>query len=118
MKIKPTEFKVLIKPDKVEEKTEGGLFLTEQTRDKQQFSVDRGEVVAHGEGFFSDLPGPKPKIGDKVLFNRYAGTLFDVWEDIPDGEERTMHEIALKMTKRRIPYRLINDKEVFAILEE
>ena len=101
MKIHPTEFKVLIKPDKVESQTSGGLFLSDSARDKQQFSVDRGEIVSFGDGFYRDLPGPKPEIGDRVIFNRYAGSLITVVED-----------------KERVDYRLCNDKDICAILED
>ena len=101
MKIQPTEFKVLIKPDKVESQTSGGLYLPDSARDKQQFSVDRGEVVSFGDGFFRDLPGPTPKVGDRVIFNRYAGSLITV---VDDGE--------------RVDYRLCNDKDICAIMEE
>jgi chaperonin GroES len=97
MKIQPVEFKVLIKPDEVEGQTSGGLYLPDSARDKQQFSVDRGEVVAFGTGFFSELPGPVPKVGDKVIFNRYAGSLIK-----SDGAD----------------YRLCNDKDICAIMEE
>ena len=97
MKIHPTEFKVLIKPDKVEGQTSGGLYLPDSARDKQQFSVDRGEVMSFGDGFYQELPGPKPEIGDRVIFNRYAGSLIKV-----DGQD----------------YRLCNDKDICAIVEE
>ena len=97
MKINPVEFKVLIKPDKVEGQTSGGLYLPDSAREKQQFSVDRGTVDSVGEGFFRDLPGPIPKVGDKVIFNRYAGSLIKC-----DGED----------------YRLCNDKDICAIMEE
>jgi len=101
MKIRPTEFKVLIKPDKVEGQTTGGLYLPDSARDKQQFSVDRGEVISFGDGFFNELPGPRPKVGDRVIFNRYAGSLITVDEG-----------------KGRQDYRLCNDKDICAILEE
>jgi chaperonin GroES len=97
MNIQPTEFKVLIKPDKVEGQTSGGLYLPDSARDKQQFSVDRGTIISFGEGFFRDLPGPIPKAGDKVIFNRYAGSLIK-----SDGDD----------------YRLCNDKDICAIMEE
>lgn len=95
--IKPVEYKCLIKPDKVEGQTSGGLYLPDSARDKQQFSVDRGVLTSVGDGFFSNLPGPTPKVGEKVIFNRYAGSLIKC-----DGED----------------YRLINDKDICAILEE
>ncbi len=97
MKVTPVEFKVLIKPDKVEDQSAGGLFLPDTVRDRQQYAVDRGEVVAIGDGFFRDLPGPAPKVGDKVIFNKYSGSLIKI-----DRED----------------YRLINDKDIGAILEE
>jgi co-chaperonin GroES (HSP10) len=105
MNIQPVEFKVLIKPDKVESQTKGGLWLTDHSVDKQQFSVDRGEVISFGEGFYSNLPGPTPKIGDKVLFNKYAGTVLDIWEK---EEGRDV----------KVSYRMINDKDICAIMEE
>ena len=101
MKIHPTEFKVLIKPDKVESQTSGGLYLPDSARDKQPYSVDRGEITAVGEGFNRDLPGPVPEVGDRVIFNRYAGSLITVVED-----------------SERVDYRLCNDKDICAILEE
>jgi len=100
MKVIPVEFKVLIKPDKVEDRSSGGLYLPDSARDRQQYAVDRGEVIAFGDGFFSELPGPIPKIGDKVIFNRYAGSLIS----LGDGKDRE-------------DYRLCNDKDICAIIE-
>jgi len=100
MKVRPVEFKVLIKPDKIEDRSTGGLYLPDSAREKQQFAVDRGEVIAVGDGFFSELPGPIPKIGDKVIFNRYAGSL-----------------INLDVDGKREDFRLCNDKDICAIIE-
>jgi chaperonin GroES len=102
MKIKPVEYKVLIKPDKVEDKSEGGLYIPETVREREEFSVDRGEIIDFGEGFFEKLPGPVPQIGDKVIFNRYAGSLITIKND--DGSREN--------------YRLCNDKDICAIIEE
>lgn len=101
MKINPVEYKVLIKPDRVDDKSSGGLYIPDITRDREQFAVDRGEIVAHGEGFFEKLPGPVPQIGDKVIFNRYAGSL-----------------ITIKNNDKREDHRLCNDKDICAIIEE
>jgi chaperonin GroES len=97
--IRPVEFKVLIKPEEVEDQTRGGLYLPDSARTRQQFAVDRGEIIAVGAGFFKELPGPEPKIGDIVIFNRYAGSLIT----IEDEGVRT-------------DYRLCNDKDICAIL--
>jgi len=102
MNIKPVRCVALIKPDKVDDKSHGGLFLPEQTRDRMQFAVDRGEVVAVGEGFFDGLYGPIPEVGDKVIYDRYAGSLITILNK--DGE--------------REEFRMVNDDKIVAIIEE
>ena len=97
MIVTPVEYKVLIKPDVVDDKSAGGLFLPDSVRDRDQYAVDRGVIIAHGEGFFVKLPGPVPKVGDKVIFNKYAGTLIKI---------------------EREDFRLCNDKDICAILKE
>ncbi len=97
----PTEYKVLIRPDKVDDQSAGGMYLPDSAVDKQQYAMDRGIILAFGEGFFRDLPGPKPEVGNKVIFNKYAGTIVPVFED---GKIEKL--------------RLINDKDICAILKE
>ena len=101
-KIKPVEFKVLILPDKVDDKSAGGMYLPESVRERQQYAMDKGIIVAIGEGFFRDLPGPVPKIGDRVIFDKYSGSLITVEDENGKREE----------------YRLTQDKYICAILEE
>jgi len=65
MNIKPLGERIIVKPLKQEEKTEGGIFLPETaSKEKPQ----RGNVIAVGP----DFKGVKK--GDKVLFAKYAGT--------------------------------------------
>ena len=96
--IRPLEYKVLVKPQKVEEKTAGGIYLPDQIKEKEKFAKQEGILVAVGAIAFTDpdwLDRPKP--GDKVLFDKYAGCTVKG----QDGEE----------------YRLINDKEIGAVYE-
>lgn len=73
-------YNVLVEPTKVEEKTKGGLYLPEDAKEKEQFATMTGELIAVSPMAFShsewpaDLAHLKPKVGDKVLFGRYAGT--------------------------------------------
>lgn len=99
--IYPVEYKVLIKPDKTDDKSAGGIYLPDSAREREDYAVDRGVILSYGEGFFEELPGPKPEIGDRVIFNKYAGTFFDV--EIEGKRERV---------------RLMNDKDICAIIEE
>jgi len=66
--IKPLSDRVLIQPADVEEKTVGGIIIPDTAKEKPQ----RGQVVAVGEGK-KDEP-LTVKIGDSVLYGKYAGT--------------------------------------------
>lgn len=73
MKVKPLADRVLVKPLEAEEKTTGGIIIPDNAKEKPQ----KGEVVAVGEGKYSDN-GQKIdmvlKEGDKVLYGKYSGT--------------------------------------------
>tara|TARA_Y100000310_G_scaffold138694_1_gene137711 strand:- start:45 stop:308 length:264 start_codon:yes stop_codon:yes gene_type:complete len=58
--IKPLKDRVLIKPKKIEEKTEGGIYVPDSAREDK---LQEGEVVAVGDSSEIAL-----KQGDKVLF--------------------------------------------------
>ncbi|MBP3816025.1 MAG: co-chaperone GroES [Firmicutes bacterium] len=68
MGIKPLGSRVLIKKVEAEEKSEGGIILTSSAKEKPQIA----EVVAIGPGT-KDEP-MQVKVGDKVVFSKYAGT--------------------------------------------
>jgi len=70
--LKPLRGKVIIRPLKQETISEGGLIIPENNKYKPQ----EGEVVAlGGQIHISNIEVPfQVKIGDKVLFNRGAGT--------------------------------------------
>lgn len=73
MKIKPLGDRVLLKTEKEEEKTKGGLFIPETAQEKTQSGV----VVAVGD----DKDAIKVKNGDKVMYDKYAGTSIKLDED-------------------------------------
>ena len=83
MKIRPLGDRVVIKKLEAEEKTKSGIVLTGTAKEKPQ----EAEVVAVGPGGYVDGKEVKMevKVGDKVLFSKYAGTEVKV-----DGEEYTI----------------------------
>jgi chaperonin GroES len=97
--IKPVEYKVLIEVDEVSDKSDGGLFLPDSARERQEMAHDRGTLIEVGGMAFGDWKGNTPQIGDKVIFNKYAGSMIQHRQE--------------KLTK----YRLCNDKDICAILE-
>jgi chaperonin GroES len=96
----PVEYKVLVKPEEVEEKTEGGIFIPDMLKDREQQAQVNGVIVAVGEMAFEDWKGKVPSPGDKVLFARYAGI-----RDITGPKDG-------------LKYWVINDKDIIAIIEE
>lgn len=72
MRVKPIGFSVLVKPDDVDEYSDAGVFLG--SNKKEEAVVVEGTVLAVAEGAWSDKPeGSYPKVGDRVVFAKYAG---------------------------------------------
>jgi chaperonin GroES len=98
-KIQPCEYKVLVKPFEVEEKTDGGIIMPDEYRKQQERAQVRGTLIAIGGNAFENWNDPVPEIGQDVYFAKYAGIQVPGEED--DAE-----------------YRLLNDKDIAGILIE
>ena len=68
MKIKPLSDRVLIQPNPAEEKTAAGLIIPDTAKEKPL----AGKVVAVGPG--TSEVKMEVKVGDQVLYGKYAGT--------------------------------------------
>jgi len=89
MTIKPIGERVLVKPVKMEEKTASGIILPGASEKEKP---NLGEVIALGKGEkLADI-----KIGDKVVYAKFAGTLLE------DLEEK---------------YIILNAEDVLAVVE-
>ena len=97
----PTGWRMLVLPFKMKEKTKGGLVLAETTLEKQQVASQCGLVLAMGDQCYKDKErypdGPWCKVGDWVVFARYAGSRIEI-----EGGE----------------VRLLNDDEVLATVQD
>lgn len=73
--IMPTGGHVLVLPDKVKEKTIGGIILPETIRDKEQAAATSGVIISIGSSAWKDLDDGTPwaEVGDRVSYARYAG---------------------------------------------
>src|SRR5947199_10521877 len=79
MKRRPLSDRVVVKPLPREEVTKSGIVLPDTAKEKPQ----EGEIIAAGPGRL-DEGKRQPmdvKIGDKVLYAKYAGTEFKLDED-------------------------------------
>ena len=96
----PTGWRILVLPFKMNEKTKGGVIMNESTLERQQVASQCGNVLAMGSECYKDKEryptGPWCKVGDWVVFARYAGSRIQI-----DGGE----------------VRLLNDDEVLATID-
>ncbi|MFW9603419.1 MAG: co-chaperone GroES [Trichlorobacter sp.] len=84
MSLRPLHDRIIVKRLDGEEKTAGGLFIPDSAKEKPQ----KGEVIAAGNGKKNDEGKCMPldvKVGDTILFGKYAGTEIKV-----DGDELLM----------------------------
>jgi len=71
--VKPLADRVFIKVSAAEEKTPGGILLPDNAKEKPQV----GEIVQVGPGKRNEDGARQElevKVGDKVLYSKYAGT--------------------------------------------
>ncbi len=79
-KIKPLGERVVIKPLPREEISKGGIVLPDTVKEKPQ----EGEIIAVGPGKLSEdgkRIAMEVKVGDKVVYSKYAGTEFKLDEE-------------------------------------
>jgi chaperonin GroES len=76
MKVKPLADRVMVKLEKNEAKTAGGIIIPDTAQEKTQ----QGVVIEVGPGTEKEKITVKP--GDKVMYDKYAGSQIKI-----DGEE-------------------------------
>lgn len=96
--LKPCGRAVLIKPYTPERK-EGLIVLPDEVLGRDQMIEQRAIVVELGPSAWHDEPIPRCAVGDKVLVSAYAGYMA---KGTKDGEQ----------------YRFVNDRDIFAVIEE
>lgn len=140
MKIQPTQDRVLIRRAKGQEKTAGGLYIPEASREK----MGEGTVVAVGPGrtrekaLYLDLGNLSPedavrvvlgarelfagdgatpcavKVGQRVLFSAYSGTPLEM-EEVEETPSTADHEGGGR--RERCQYVLMREDEIIALVE-
>ncbi len=93
--LRPLGDRVVVKPSAREEMTKSGIVLPDTAKEKPQ----EGSILAIGPGRVLDDGKREPmdvKVGQKVLYGKYAGTEFKV-----DGEE----------------YLIVSQKDILAVVE-
>lgn len=97
--LRPIEYKVLVKPDPVENKTAGGIIIPDETNERQNWAQVKGTLIARGDSAFKDYSLEEQraaKPGARVYYDKYEGARIKG----ADGEE----------------YALLNDKNIGAVI--
>ena len=94
---KPVEYRVLIAPDETDTITKGGIILPDTEADRQQHAQIKGSLVDQGGLAFDGWPDGVEN-GARVIYAKYAGTTVKG----ADG----------------VDYRLVNDKDISAVVTE
>lgn len=84
MNIRPLHDRIIVERIEEETKTAGGLIIPDSAKEKPQ----QGKVIAAGKGKVTEdgkLLGMDVKVGDRILFGKYAGTEIKV-----EGKEYLM----------------------------
>ena len=79
MKLVPLGDKVVLKQSEVEETTKSGIILTASAKEKPQYA----DVIAVGPGGMVDGKEVtmQVKVGDRVIYSKYAGTEVKLGDD-------------------------------------
>jgi co-chaperonin GroES (HSP10) len=118
--IQPIEYKVLVLPDTLSDKTAGGIIRPERQQEIEQAAAVRGYLVAFGGKAFEDFGDPVPKTGDRIQYAKYSGV-----HQVPgaDGKQYilcndkdiaaiiTQEELVIKVIKERTPDKTITTTE-------
>lgn len=99
----PTENKVLVLKKEVEKQTKGGIYLPDQTQEREKYATMEAVIVETSHLAFNyatkeEWAGNEPKPGDLVLIARHSGINVKGF----DGKE----------------YTLVNDKDIIAFVKE
>lgn len=99
--IKPIYWRMLVMPVRPRIRTQSGIFIASSAQEAQEVLTYVGKVVAMGSKAGKDarLDGEPnaPKVGDYVIFGRYAGQ---------------------KITYKNVKLLLVNDDEILSVVSD
>jgi chaperonin GroES len=78
-KLEVKGYRVLVKPDEIEKKTEAGIILVQDER-VEKSKLQTGECVALGSTCWrgESFDGPWCEVGDQILFGQHSGRFIQI----------------------------------------
>lgn len=97
--VMPAGHRVLVKPDPVEEKSEGGIIIQHSNKNRVEEAQVTGTLIKVGPQAWKDFSNGDAwaKEGDRVLFAKFGGYSIEIKGDL---------------------HRVMNDEDVTAIIQE
>lgn len=92
------EYKCIVLPDPVQEKTEGGLYKPDTVRDREKYQTCKATFILASANAFRDWGGYRPEPGDRIYVAVASGMLHE-------GLDKKL-------------YRIVTDKDVIGRLAE
>jgi len=92
--LNPTSYHLIIATEEVEKISKGGIvMMTENEAKREKLGSAQGYIIAIGPHAWEELSNGEPwaEIGDKVVFDRYAGTVPQV-DGLDDGRFRILKD--------------------------
>ncbi len=94
--ITPVGHRLLVLPAETDRTTASGIILEDKYAMMEEMAQTQGTVVSVGDTCYDDQEKPWCKVGDFVMFGKYAGVVYQ-------GEDEKQ-------------YRILNDKDVVAVI--
>lgn len=103
--LRPTGWRILVKPIEINEQTESGLFLADETIKAQEYLRYIGKVEEMGSLCYRhekfEGAGSWCKVGDFIMHGQHAG-----------------QRATVKDNGKLIEYRVINDDDVLCVIND
>ena len=100
---------VLVRPDKIDETTKGGIHIPEPVREQHQTAITHGTIIAMGPSadiqFSEDTQGitkRSAKVGERVIYAKYAGSTF----------------YSTDKKGKRLEYRVLYDQDIVVSIDD
>lgn len=72
--IEAVGYRLLVKVEEIKDKSDGGIIVvTESTRALEENAQQIGTVLSVGPDCWAEYPNKWAKVGDKIVFAKYAG---------------------------------------------
>lgn len=113
--VKASGWRILVEPVAVQEKTDGGIVLSEMNKEAQKYLRHFGQVIDVGPLVYQDpkfkdrLGFVKPfcELGDWVAYGRHAGQDIYIKQFDADGKDIGV-----------LPLKLLNDDDILAVIDD